>query len=116
MALWARSGSAKVASHSSGPRLLTTSIEPEVIDEEQVDGEELPQLGLVALGEAGVLEGLEHAVRPHGEDRVAAPAGDVTEGVGEKGLAHPDRTDDGDVVMALQEAEGRELVEEGVIE
>jgi hypothetical protein len=40
----------------------------------------------------------------------------VAERVREKGLAHPDGPDDGDVVMGFQEAEGGELVEERAVE
>jgi hypothetical protein len=40
----------------------------------------------------------------------------VAQGMREKRLADPDGADDGDVVMALQEAERREFVEEGAIE
>ena len=76
MALWARTGSAKVASHSSGPRLEVTidgagavalgedlvgvaallwvhGVETEVVEDEEIDGEELAELGLVGLGRGG---------------------------------------------------------------
>ena len=43
-------------------------------------------------------------------------AGDVAERVREKRFADADGADDRDMVMALQEAEGRELVEERAIE
>ena len=91
-------------------------VEGEVVDDEEVDGEELAELGLVTLGEAGVLEGLEQRVRAEGEDGVAAATGDVAQGVGEKALADADGPDEGDVVMRLQEAERDELVEERAIE
>jgi hypothetical protein len=58
----------------------------------------------------------EHAVGADGQHRMPPAAGDVAQGVGEKRLADPDGADDGDVVMALQEAERGELVEEGAIE
>ena len=77
IAFWARSGSANVASHSSGPvrgdddragaiRLQQEVVEVaafgraqhidrKIIQEEQVDGDELSQLGVVAVVEACVL-------------------------------------------------------------
>jgi hypothetical protein len=68
-------------------------IEREVVDEEQVGGEEFAQFRVIGVVEAGVLEVLEHAVGPQGEDGVAMAAGHVPEGVGEEGLADPDRAD-----------------------
>ena len=38
-------------------------VEAEVIDDEQVDGDELAELGLIGVVQAGVLERLEHGVR-----------------------------------------------------
>ena len=92
MALWARTGSAKVGNHSSGPRLDVTimdrddhgpcamplgqefvsvaalgrihGIEGEVVDDEQVDADEFAQLGLVGVVEPGVLQGFQHLVCP----------------------------------------------------
>jgi hypothetical protein len=55
-------------------------VEAEVIDEEQVDREELPQLRLVALGKASMLERLEHPVGADGHHRVPTSAGDVAQG------------------------------------
>jgi len=91
-------------------------VEGEVVEDQQVDGEELTQLGLVTLGETGVLEGLEHPIRAEGEDGVAAAARDVAEGVGQEGLADADGADEGDMVMRLEEAKGDELVEQRAIE
>ena len=87
-----------------------------LVEDQEVDGEQLAEFGLVILGEAGVLEGLEQRVRAEGEDGVAAATGDVAQGVGEKGFADADGADEGDVVMRLQEAERDELGEEGAIE
>jgi len=65
MALWARTGSEKLANQS------------EVIDDEQVDGDEFAQLGFVGVVQAGVLEGFEHLLASDGQNGVAASAGDV---------------------------------------
>jgi hypothetical protein len=63
-----------------------------------------------------VLEGLEHAVGPEGEHGVAAATSEVPEGMSEEGFANADVTDDGDMVMGFDEAEGGELGEEGLVE
>ena len=78
-------------------------VEPEVVDEQEIDAEEFPQFGLVALGQAGMLEGFEHPVGADGQHRVPTAAGDVAEGMGRERLADPDRPADGDVVMAAKE-------------
>jgi hypothetical protein len=63
-------------------------VEGEVVEDQEVDGEELAEFGLVTLGEAGVLEGLEQRVRAEGEDGVAA-AGDVARAWARKLLPTP---------------------------
>ena len=62
-------------------------VEPEVVDEEEVDGEELAQRLLVGVIEARVLEGRAELVGGEGEDGVAVAAGEPAEGMGEEGLA-----------------------------
>lgn len=63
------------------------AIEREVIDDQDVDGEELAQLGFVGVIEPGVLEGFEHLVGAHGQHRVSVTTGDVAERVREEGFA-----------------------------
>ena len=63
-----------------------------------------------------MLERLEHLIGADGEHGGAAPAGDVAERMGEKGLADADGADDGDVRVGVEEAQRRELVEERAIE
>lgn len=50
-----------------------------------------------------------------GEDGVTATAGDVAEGVSEEGLPHADGAEDGENGVALEEAEGDELIEEHLV-
>jgi hypothetical protein len=137
--LWARTGSAKVASHSSRPAIRrhddrpgaialeeqvvevatldgVEDIDGKVIEDEEVDGDQLPEFGFKAVVEPRVLEGLAHLIGADREDGGAAPARDVAEGVSEKGLADADGPDDRDVGMRVEEAQGRELIEEGAIE
>ena len=61
-------------------------VEREIVDDEQVGGDEPSQLGVVAVVEARVLERPEHLVGTHREHRQAATARDVTERVGDEGL------------------------------
>ena len=80
-------------------------VDRKVVEDEEVDGDELPQFRLVAVVEPRVLERLEHLVGADGEDSGAAPAGDVAERVREKGLADADGADDRDVGVGIEEAQ-----------
>jgi hypothetical protein len=91
-------------------------VESEIVEDQQVDGDDAAELGLVGVEEPGLLEGLEHLVGANGEDGLAAAAGGVTDGVSEEGLADADGADDGDVVVGLEEAQGKELAEELSVE
>src|SRR5207249_6974036 len=62
-------------------------VETEVVEEEEIDGEELAQRGLVRVVEPRMLELLEHSVGGEGEDGVAVAAREPAERVGEEGLA-----------------------------
>jgi hypothetical protein len=60
-----------------------TIIETEVVDDEQLDRDELAQLELGRIVEAGVPESLEHVIGAQREDRVATATSDVAERVRE---------------------------------
>ena len=90
-------------------------VEGEVVDDEQVDGDEPAQLVGVAVVQPCALEPFEQPIGAFGVDAPPAAAGDVTEGVGEVGLADPDGPEDERAVVVLDEAEGDELVEDGVV-
>ena len=60
-----------------------------------------------------MLERFEHLVGADGEDGRAAPAGDVAEGMREKGFADADETDDRDMGVGVEEAQRGELVTDG---
>jgi hypothetical protein len=64
-------------------------VETEVVDDEDICGEELSQLDLVGGGEASVLEGLEHAIGAEGEDGVSLPASGLTEGMRGRSFPRP---------------------------
>jgi hypothetical protein len=59
-------------------------------------------IGFMAVIEPRVLQGLQQVVGADREDAAAAPTRDVSERVGEKGLADADRTDEGDVRMGVE--------------
>jgi len=63
-----------------------------------------------------VFQRFEHLVGADGTHGGATPAGDVAEGMGEKRLADPDRADQGDMGVRVEEAQRGELIEEGAIE
>ena len=59
-------------------------VEAEVIEDEEVDGDEPPHLGLDGVIEARVAERLEQAIGADGEDGGAARAGEVAEGMSDE--------------------------------
>src|SRR2546427_4054814 len=91
-------------------------VDGEIVQNQEVDRNELAELGFVAVIQPRVLQRFQHLIGPDGEDRGAAPARDVTERMGEKRLADADRADNRDVGVAVEKAEGRQLVEERPIE
>jgi len=70
------------------------AVQREVINDQEVDGEELTQFGFVGVVETRVLERFEHLIGTHGEHRVAVTTGDVTERVRQERFAHTDWADD----------------------
>jgi len=90
-------------------------IEPEVIEDEQIDGEELAKRGLVGVIEARVLELREHLVGGERQHGVAMAAGEPAKRVGEKGLADADGADQCHVRMGVEEAQRHELIPERAV-
>jgi len=62
------------------------------------------------------VEPLEHAIGSKEEHVVAGAAGGVAQGTGEEGLPDSDRADEEDVFLALEEAEGEEVLHAVAIE
>jgi len=79
--------------------------ECEVVNSQQVDAEELADLGVVAVLESARAELLEESVAAFEVDAEPAPGRGVTERCGEEGLADPDRSEDQRVVAGLDEAQ-----------
>jgi hypothetical protein len=90
-------------------------VEAEVVEDEQVGGDQLAHLGVVAVVEARVLEHLQHGVDGDRDDAVAAPAGDVAERVSDERLPSAHRANDRDVRARLEEAQRRKLVQQRAI-
>ncbi len=114
---WASSGSASAASHFVGVavgghergRLVVAfdhelvevgglagveGLESEVVDDEEIDGNEPAHLDVVGVVEPGGAEPFEQPVGTFGVDLAATSADDVPERVGEVGLADPDGSQD----------------------
>ena len=81
----------------------------EVVEDEDVGGQEPAQHLLAAVVGPRLVQSLEHVVGAQEEDVVAGPAGGVAEGRGEVGLSDPDRAEEDHVLAALDEAEAEEL-------
>ena len=133
MADWARRASAIWASHSMGSLLEVTTVDAtpvafddqlvdvggvervhrlqgEVIKDEQIDAEQLAELGVVAVVEPGSPELLEEDVGPFGDDGVAATDRGVAEGGGHERLADADGSHDHHVVAGIDEPQRAQLV------
>ena len=79
-------------------------VDGEIVQDQEVDGEQLAELDFIAIIEAGVSQRLEHLIGPAGEDARRPTARDVPEGMREKRLADADGADDGDMGMGLEKA------------
>jgi len=86
-------------------------VQGEVVDEQHVHGDELADLVLVAVVQPGGFEPLEQPVGAFGVGADPPAAGDVTERVGEVGLANTDGPEDERALVVLDEPQGGELGE-----
>lgn len=91
-------------------------LEGEVIDDEEIGGEEAAEFGLPGVVGAGGEEGAEELGGFEEEDGVAEAAGVVAEGLGEVGLAGAGRAVEEDVLAARDEEAGGEVADGGGIE
>ena len=96
--------------------LLGHPVEAEVVEDEQVRGEEGAE-GLVrGVVHPGLSHGPEEVVGAFEADGVSGPDGGIAESLGDEALAHAHRSDEQDVLVAVQELEGEGGVEEPAIE
>ena len=84
-------------------------IEPEVVEDEKIDGDEPTHLALERVVETRSTQILVDGVASDQQYAVAAPTSDVAEATREVGLADADRPEDEDVVVVIEEAQRGEL-------
>ena len=76
------------------------------VEDEQVRGEEGAE-GLVrGVVHPGLSHGPEEVVGMYEADGMAGSDGSISEGLSDEALAHADRSDEQDVLVAVQELEG----------
>ncbi len=86
--------------------LLGHPVETEVVEDEQVRGEEGAE-GLVrGVVDPGLSHGPEEVVGMYEADGVPGSDSSIYEGLSDEALAHADRSDEQDVLVAVQELEG----------
>ncbi len=96
--------------------LLGHPVETEVVEDEQVRGEEGAE-GLVrGVVHPGLSHGSEEAVGMYESDGVSGPDGCISESLSDEALAHADRSDEQDVLVAGEELEGEGGIEESPVE
>lgn len=91
--------------------LWRQAMQPEVIEDEKVWSQVAAEDSFEAVVGTSLAEFAEQEVGAAEEDGVSGPGGRGTEGLGKEGLAHADGSDEEDVLLALEELEGEELVE-----
>ena len=74
-------------------------VEPEIVEDEQIDRDEAAHLALDAVVEPRGAQLFEHVLGAHEKDAVAAAASDMSQARSEVSLADADRTEDQDVVV-----------------
>jgi len=90
-------------------------IDREIIEDEEIDGDEFPEFGFVAVIEPRVLQQFQHLVGAAGQHGGAAPARDMAERVCKEGLADADGADDRHMGVTIEKAQRGELVEERTV-
>ena len=96
--------------------LLGHPVETEVVEDEQVRGEEGAE-GLVrGVVHPGLSHGSEEVVGMYEADGMPGSDGSISEGLSDEALAHADRPDEQDVLVARQELEREGGVEKSPVE
>src|SRR5262249_443618 len=88
----------------------------EVVQDEEIDTEQAPELLLVGGVQSSRLEALQELVGAGEVNPGPGAAGGGAEAAGEHGLADSDRSQDEDADRLLHEAQGAELVPELAVE
>ena len=92
------------------------SPQAEVVEEQQIRGEQSSDGLLGGVVGARLVEPLEHAIGSEEEHVVPSAAGGVAEGAGQEGFPDPDGAEEDHVLLALEEAEGEELLDTVAVE
>jgi hypothetical protein len=92
------------------------SAQAEVVEDQQIRGEQSPEGLLGRVIGARLVEPLEHAIGTEEEHVVSGAAGGMAEGTGEEGLPDPDGAEEDRVLLAFEEAEGEELLDAVAVE
>jgi hypothetical protein len=77
----------------------------EVVDDEDVGGEQATQHFLGGVIGAGLMEALEEVIGAQEADLVAGTTGSVSQGAGEEGFADADGAQEDDVLVTFDKAE-----------
>ena len=88
----------------------------EVVDDEDVGGEQAAQDFLGRVIGAGLVQALQEVIGAQEAHLVAGATGRVAEGTGQEGLADADRAEKDDVLVAFDEAEGEEIADAVAVE
>jgi len=96
--------------------LRAQAAQAEVVEDEQIGGEQPAEDLLGRVVGARLVQGLEHAVGAEEEHVAAGPAGGVAQRAGEEGLAHAHGPEEDHVLLALEEAEGEEVLDPVAVE
>lgn len=88
----------------------------EVIDDQQIGSQKATDRSLPRVVGLGLEQFEQHPVSPQEEDAVAGATGGMTEAAGEQGLSDADRSDEEDILRALEEAEAEEIADAMAIE
>ena len=98
-------------------RLLgVEAAQPEVVDDQDVGGEQTPANLLGGVVGTRLVEQLEQLIGPQEEHGLAHTAGRVSDRRGEEGLADTHRADEDHILLALDEAQAEQVLHTIAIE
>ena len=95
---------------------LVESADAEVVDDEEVRGDEAPHDLVGGVVGTGLVDGLEHDVGADRQDVFPRPAGGVAEGIGEHGLPDADGSHEDHVLLLCDEREREEIPDPVAVE
>ncbi len=90
--------------------LCVETTQPKIIDDQEIRGEQAPPDLLGRVVGTRLVEELEELIGSQEEYGLARAAGRVTDRGGEEGLAHPDRTEEDHILLAVDEAQAEQVL------